>query len=205
MRRRRSYGPAKRALDLVGATVGLSLCSPLLALAAIAVRFTMGRPVLFRQARTGRQGEIFTLVKLRTMRAAADDGIDQDRQRLTALGRFLRATSIDELPSLWNVVKGEMSLVGPRPLLPQYVSRYSPQQARRLEVKPGLTGWCQVNGRNSLSWEEKFELDVWYVDNASLLVDLRILSRTLGKVLRREGINAAGSSTMPEFLGPGPP
>ena len=162
----------------------------------------MGRPVLFRQLRTGRNGALFTLVKFRTMRTAAPgEGIDQDAQRLTALGRFLRATSLDELPTFWNVLRGDLSLVGPRPLLPQYLDRYTERQARRLEVKPGVTGWCQVNGRNSLSWEEKFELDVWYVDHASLRLDLRILLLTVRQVLRREGVAAAGSATMPEFLG----
>ena len=197
-----AYTVAKRAFDVVGAAVGLVLCSPILACAAVAVRLSMGSPVLFRQERVGRNGKVFTLVKFRTMRApAAGEGIDRDGQRTTAIGRFLRSTSIDELPSLWNILKGDMSVVGPRPLLPQYVARYSPHQARRHEVKPGLTGWCQVNGRNSLSWEEKFDLDVWYVDHASLRLDLAIVALTVKKVLQREGISAAGSSTMPEFLG----
>lgn len=195
---------AKRALDVVGATAGLVLLSPLLATAAFAVRLSMGQPIIFRQQRTGRDGGLFTLVKFRTMRAArAGDGLDQDAVRITRLGRFLRATSIDELPSLWNVLMGDMSLVGPRPLLPEYLARYSPHQARRLEVKPGVTGWCQVNGRNSLTWDQKFDLDVWYVDHASLMLDLRILLATVSRVLRRDGISAAGSATMPEFLGGG--
>lgn len=188
----------------MGATAGLVLLSPLLATAAVAVRLSMGRPIIFRQQRTGREGRLFTLVKFRTMRTARPgDGFAQDAVRITRVGRLLRVTSVDELPSLWNVLKGDMSLVGPRPLLPEYVARYSPDQARRLEVKPGVTGWCQVNGRNSLTWNQKFSLDVWYVDHASLMLDLRILLATVSRVLRREGISAAGSATMPEFLGGG--
>lgn len=201
---RRGGGLCKRSLDLVGATVGLVLSSPVVALAALAVRIRLGRPVLFRQARTGRDGALFTLVKFRTMRDPhPGEGIADDARRLTRFGRFLRSTSLDELPSLWNVLTGDMSLVGPRPLLPEYLERYSPRQARRLELKPGLTGWCQVNGRNSLSWGEKLDLDVWYVDHASLRLDLRILILTVRQVLRREGVTAAGSATMPEFLGEG--
>lgn len=200
---RRLGEACKRGLDIVGAVAGLVALSPLILATAAVVRLRMGRPVLFRQLRTGRHATPFTLVKFRTMRvAAAGEGIDQDDQRLTPLGRFLRSTSLDELPTFWNVLRGDMSLVGPRPLLPQYLDRYTPLQARRLEVKPGVTGWCQVNGRNGLSWDEKFSLDVWYVDHASLRLDLLILARTVGQVLRRDGIAAEGSATMPEFLGP---
>lgn len=200
---RRLSAICKRVLDVAGASAGLLVLSPVILATAAAVRLRMGRPVLFRQVRTGRHEALFTLVKFRTMRTAGPGVcIDQDDLRLTALGRFLRSSSLDELPTLWNVLRGDMSLVGPRPLLPQYLDRYTPQQARRLEVKPGVTGWCQVNGRNALSWDEKFALDVWYVDHASLRLDLLILAKTVGQVLRREGIAAPGSATMPEFLGP---
>jgi len=192
----------KRVVDVVGAVALLVVTSPVLALAALLVRATMGAPVLFRQSRPGLHGRMFTLVKLRTMRAAAAVGGDDER-RLTALGRLLRVTSIDELPELWNVLTGDMSLVGPRPLLPQYLQRYSREQARRHEVKPGLTGLTQVSGRNALSWDEKFALDVWYVDHWSLGLDVRILWRTLVAVVRRDGIAAAGHATMPEFMGSG--
>jgi lipopolysaccharide/colanic/teichoic acid biosynthesis glycosyltransferase len=159
----------------------------------------MGAPVTFRQTRTGLHGRLFTLVKLRTMRHEGGD----DERRLTPLGRWLRATSLDELPQLWNVLRGDMSLVGPRPLLPHYLERYSAAQARRHEVPPGITGLTQVSGRNGLSWEEKFALDVWYVDHWTLGLDLRILWRTLLTVLRRDGVAADGHATMPEFLGGG--
>jgi len=191
----------KRLLDVVGALVLLVLTSPLLLLAALLVRVTMGGPVTFRQTRTGLHGRLFTLVKLRTMRAAAPGDGDDDARRLTALGRLLRATSLDELPQLWNVLRGDMALVGPRPLLPQYLERYSTEQMRRHEMPPGLTGLTQVSGRNALSWEEKFALDVWYVDHWSLALDLRILWRTLVTVVRRTGIAADGHATMPEFMG----
>jgi lipopolysaccharide/colanic/teichoic acid biosynthesis glycosyltransferase len=187
----------KRLLDVVGALALLVVTSPLLLVAAILVRITMGSPVLFRQTRTGTHGALFTLVKLRTMLATGTD----DEQRLTALGRWLRATSIDELPQLWNVLTGTMSLVGPRPLLPSYLPRYSREQARRHDVPPGITGLTQVSGRNGLSWEEKFALDVWYVDHWSLRLDVWVLWRTLVTVLRRDGVAAAGHATMPEFLG----
>jgi lipopolysaccharide/colanic/teichoic acid biosynthesis glycosyltransferase len=194
-------------MDLAGASAGLMLTSPVIAATALAIRWRMGSPVLFRQIRTGQNGDSFTILKFRTMRNAApgEDQVSSDGQRMTPLGRFLRSTSIDELPSLWNVIVGEMSLVGPRPLLVQYRQRYSVAQARRLEVKPGLTGWCQVNGRNSLSWDDKFRLDLWYVDNASTWTDLGILVATVGKVLRRQGIAADGAPTMPEFLGEAAP
>jgi lipopolysaccharide/colanic/teichoic acid biosynthesis glycosyltransferase len=186
----------------------LLLLSPLMLVIALAIRLTMGSPVLFRQLRPGLRGEAFELVKFRTMRrlVTADVVPAEDAQRLTRLGRFLRASSLDELPELWNVLRGEMSLVGPRPLLMRYLPLYTPEQARRHDVRPGLTGWAQVNGRNALSWEEKFALDLWYVDNRSLLLDLRILLLTVWRVLRPSGIAAEGSATMPEFTGspPGP-
>lgn len=193
----------KRALDVVGAAAGLAVGAAPLAAAAAAVRVGLGSPVLFRQERPGQAGRPFTLIKLRTMRDARDrTGAPlPDAARLTALGRLLRATSLDELPELWNVLRGEMSLVGPRPLLPQYLDRYTPEQARRHEVRPGLTGWAQVNGRNALDWEERFRHDVWYVERWDLLLDLRILLATLGKVLVREGISQVGQATMGEFVG----
>jgi lipopolysaccharide/colanic/teichoic acid biosynthesis glycosyltransferase len=193
----------KRALDLaLSVPVLVALVPAGLALAAL-VRLRLGRPVLFRQQRPGLDGRPFTLLKLRTMTDARDrDGhLLPDRERLTPLGRFLRATSLDELPELWNVVRGEMSLVGPRPLLMEYLPRYSPEQARRHEVRPGITGWAQVNGRNALTWEQKFDLAVWYVDHLSPGLDLRILARTVVQVLRREGISSAGHATAPEFRG----
>ena len=189
----------KRCGDVAGALVLLAVASPLLALAAAAVRITMGSPVTFRQTRTGLHGRLFTLVKLRTMR----DGDGADDARLTAVGRVLRATSLDELPQLWNVLRGDMALVGPRPLLPRYLDRYTPEQARRHEVPPGITGLTQVSGRNGLSWDEKFALDVWYVDHRSLRLDVWILWRTLAAVVRRDGVAADGHATMPEFLGTG--
>lgn len=187
----------KRLLDLTLGAALLVLCAPVLGLAALAVRLDLGPGVLFRQARSGLHGRLFTLYKLRTMRP----GPDPDGARLTRLGRLLRTASLDELPELWNVLRGDMSLVGPRPLLPEYLDRYTPRQARRLETRPGITGWAQVNGRNALSWEERFELDVWYVEHQSLGLDLRILWRTLGCVLSGQGVTAPGSATMPEFLG----
>jgi lipopolysaccharide/colanic/teichoic acid biosynthesis glycosyltransferase len=193
----------KRSLDVVAAFIGLVLLSPLLAGIALAIRFTLGKPVLFRQARPGRHGRIFTLYKFRTMRNATAPAGDllPDTERLTALGTFLRRTSLDELPQLWNVLRGDLSLVGPRPLLPQYLDRYNQVQARRHEIRPGITGWAQVNGRNALSWEDKFALDVWYVDNWNLVLDLKILWMTFIKVLKREGIQANNHATMPEFQG----
>ncbi len=193
----------KRLLDiLVAGTLGV-LCAPLLCGVAVVILLTMGRPVLFRQVRPGRGGRLFTLVKFRTMTGACGpDGTPlPDAARLTPLGHFLRATSLDELPQLWNVLVGEMSLVGPRPLLPDYLPRYSARQARRHLVRPGITGWAQVNGRNALSWEARFELDVWYVEHQSLALDMRILWLTLCKVARREGIAQAGQATMTPFLG----
>ncbi|EAP77329.1 putative UDP-galactose phosphate transferase [Roseovarius nubinhibens ISM] len=167
------------------------------------IRREMGSPVFFRQTRPGRHGIPFEMVKFRTMRDAIDaDGRPlPDAERLTKLGRFLRSSSLDELPELWNVLKGEMSLVGPRPLLMEYLPLYSPEQARRHEVRPGVTGWAQVNGRNAISWDEKFALDVWYVDNRSLWLDLKIIWLTIRKVVKREGISAAGEATMSRFTG----
>jgi len=200
---RRPSDPVKRLLDLTVGVTGLVVLSPVLVVVAISVRLTMGRPVLFRQARAGRNGQAFRLAKFRTMRAAGpgEDGPEFDERRLTRLGRLLRATSVDELPSLVNVVRGELSLVGPRPLPVRYLPRYSPDQARRHEVRPGITGWAQINGRNTLSWDDKFALDVWYVEHRSLMLDLRILARTAGQVLKREGISQTGHATMPEFDG----
>jgi lipopolysaccharide/colanic/teichoic acid biosynthesis glycosyltransferase len=194
---------AKRALDIVVAFTGLGVTAPLTFVAAVLVRGTMGAPVLFRQQRPGRDGKPFQLVKFRTMRDATD-GCGRplpDAERLTAVGRFLRASSIDELPQLWNVLRGDMSLVGPRPLLMQYLPRYDDTQQRRHHVLPGITGWAQIHGRNAVSWEEKFALDVWYVDNWSPVLDLRILWRTCGQVLSRRGVAAEGHVTMPEFQG----
>ena len=190
-------------LDVVGAAVGLVVTSPLQAAAAVAIRRELGSPVLFRQQRPGLGGRPFSLLKLRSMRNEVDASghVLPDASRLTPLGRRIRATSIDELPELWNVLKGDMSLVGPRPLLMEYLDRYTPEQARRHEVRPGLTGWAQVAGRNALSWEEKFALDVWYVDHVSFGLDLRILWRTVRAVVAREGISAAGHETMPDFKG----
>jgi sugar transferase EpsL len=188
---------AKRAFDVTVAAVGLVLSSPLLGGIAALTWLRMGRPVLFRQRRPGRDGHPFPLVKFRTMRP----GPGPDAERLTPFGRWLRRTSLDELPELWNVLRGHMSLVGPRPLLMSYVARYTPRQARRHEVRPGLTGWAQVNGRNLLSWEERLELDVWYVDHWSFGLDMRILARTIGRALSGRGVRHPRSATMPEFAG----
>lgn len=193
----------KRAIDFLVAAFALAvLCVPLMVLASL-VRLRLGSPVLFRQRRPGLGGRPFEMIKFRTMTdaRAADGTLLPDAQRLTSFGRFLRATSLDELPELWNVLRGDMSLVGPRPLLMEYLPLYSPRQARRHEVRPGITGWAQVNGRNALSWDQKFELDVWYVDNRSLLLDLRIAWLTVRRVLARDGISAAGDATMPRFTG----
>lgn len=192
----------KRALDLALAVPAFVASLPLQVGAAAAIRLTMGRPVLFRQSRPGLNGEVFELVKFRTM--ALEDperGLVTDAQRMTRLGSLLRSSSVDELPTLWNVIRGDMSIVGPRPLLPQYLPRYSPEQARRHEVRPGLTGLAQVMGRNSLSWEEKLKYDVAYVDTHTTCGDLRIMALTLKRVLGRHGISATGSATMPEFMG----
>ena len=193
----------KRAFDLTLVIVGSPLWLPLLGLLAVLVRLILGAPVIFRQVRPGLGGKAFTIFKLRSMtQAQGGDGCPfPDDQRLGRFGRFLRSTSFDELPELLNVLRGEMSLVGPRPLLMRYLPLYSPQQARRHEVLPGITGWAQVNGRNALTWEKKFELDVWYVERLSLSLDLRILWRTVRKVVLREGILFAGKEQMPFFVG----
>jgi sugar transferase EpsL len=193
----------KRLFDLTLSIPGLILISPLILVVAALVRIQHGAPILFSQVRPGYQGKLFTLRKFRTMTDARDPqgNLLPDEERLTALGRFLRASSLDELPELINVLKGEMSLVGPRPLLVQYLARYSAEQARRHQVLPGMTGWAQVNGRNAITWEDKFNLDVWYVDHCSLSLDLKILGLTLLKVIRREGISQPGHATAEEFMG----
>ena len=193
----------KRCFDFVVALAGLVVLSPLLQAIVALVRWRLGSPVLFRQQRPGLGGRPFTLVKFRTMTDArsADGAAAPDAQRLTAFGRFLRSTSLDELPELYNVLIGDMSLVGPRPLLTEYLPLYNAHQRRRHEVRPGITGWAQVNGRNAISWERKFDLDVWYVDNASFWLDLKILRLTLWRVLRREGISEEGSATAERFTG----
>lgn len=193
----------KRIFDFLAVIIAAPLWVPVLLVLAVLVRVKLGTPVFFRQKRPGRNERIFELVKFRTMTDERDatGALKPDAERLTAFGRWLRGTSLDELPELWNVLKGEMSLVGPRPLLVQYLERYSPEQRRRHAVPPGLTGWAQINGRNAISWEEKFALDVWYVDHRSLGLDVRILFRTVWQVVRREGISAPGDATMPEFRG----
>lgn len=195
----------KRFLDIIGAATGLIFLSPVLLIVTLMIRRQMGSPVFFRQTRPGRNGMPFQMIKFRTMRDSVDEFGNPlpDSERLTRLGHFLRSSSQDELPELWNVIKGDMSLVGPRPLLMEYLPLYSPEQARRHEVRPGVTGWAQINGRNAISWHEKFALDVWYVDNRSLWLDLKIIWLTFRKVLKREGISAAGEATMPKFTGPG--
>jgi lipopolysaccharide/colanic/teichoic acid biosynthesis glycosyltransferase len=193
----------KRLFDLILTVPGLIVISPILAVIAIAVRIAIGSPVLFRQRRPGHMARPFVLYKFRTMSVEVDTEGNQlpDAVRLTRLGRILRSFSLDELPELLNVIKGEMSLVGPRPLLMRYLERYSPEQARRHEVLPGITGWTQVNGRNANTWEQKFEYDVWYVDHWSLRLDAKILLITLWKVLTREGISQPGQATAEEFMG----
>jgi len=192
---------AKRAIDLLGAAAGLIALAPVLLLIGLAVRLFLGSPVLFRQIRAGWHGKPFELLKFRTMTDARDEAGEllPDEARLTRFGSWLRSTSLDELPELINVLRGDMSLVGPRPLLPDYLPHYSAEQARRHEVRPGITGWAVVQGRNALSWERRLALDVWYVDHWSPLLDLKILLMTVVKVLRREGISPAGQPTMPRF------
>lgn len=192
-----------RLLDIMTAIMLLIVLSPVMLVFALIIALTMGRPVIFRQKRPGRNGLIFNLYKFRTMtdKRGPDGHLLPDEQRLTQIGKFIRATSIDELPQFWNIIKGNMSLVGPRPLLAEYLELYTPRQARRHEVRPGITGWAQVNGRNAISWEEKFEMDVWYVDHKSLLLDIRILAMTCVKVLRRKGISAENEATMSKFTG----
>ena len=199
-------GFGKRALDVVVASVLLFVLSPVLAVVSVLVRVKLGSPVLFRQQRPGRDAVPFELLKFRTMSDERDSSGDllPDAARLGSFGRFLRASSLDELPELWNVMTGDMSLVGPRPLLMEYLSRYSLEQARRHELRPGLTGWAQVNGRNAVSWTDRFAMDIWYVDHASFALDLRILGKTIAAVFRREGIAAEGEATMPPFLGNDP-
>jgi len=193
----------KRLLDILGAVIGLIFFSPLLIVISLMIWREMKSPVLFHQIRPGREGKPFQMVKFRTMREAVDaEGRPlPDGQRLTTLGRFLRSSSLDELPELWNVLKGDMSLVGPRPLLIEYLPLYSPEQFRRHEIRPGVTGWAQINGRNAISWEEKFALDVWYVDNRSIWLDLQIIWLTIRKVIKRDGISAVGEATMSKFEG----
>lgn len=189
----------KRLFDTVLVLVSLPFWLPLLAVVCVCVRFGMGSPVLFRQERAGRDGKPFRFLKIRTMR----DGEGSDADRTTRLGRFLRRTSLDELPQLFHVLSGKMSLVGPRPLPVRYLPRYSAEQARRHEVRPGITGWAQVNGRNAISWEEKFAYDIWYVDHRSLALDVKILWRTVFRTAAQSGINSSASETMPEFKGSG--
>ena len=204
MRREQRYDIAKRSLDVAVSAVGLVLTAPIQAVVAAVVLVVHGRPVLFRQARPGLHGEAFELIKFRTMRHPDADHVT-DAERLTRAGRFLRSTSIDELPTLWNVLRGDMSIVGPRPLLVAYLTRYTPEQARRHEVRPGVTGLAQVSGRNALSWEDRLSLDVDYVQRRSLALDVSIIGRTVVTVLRREGISGDGHVTMDEFVGAMPP
>jgi lipopolysaccharide/colanic/teichoic acid biosynthesis glycosyltransferase len=196
----------KRSFDIAIAVTASILLAPFFCLIAILIRLKMGRPILFRQLRPGKDGRGFMMLKFRTMRDAyGSDGQPlSDGERLTKFGKFLRSTSLDELPELWNVLKGDMSLVGPRPLLIEYIPLYSSRQMRRHDVRPGITGWAQVNGRNALSWEDKFALDVWYVDHQSFWLDMRILLLTIGKVVKREGISGAGEATMSRFEGSKP-
>ena len=201
--RSRSAAALKRGLDIVGSVAGLGLLAPVLGGILGAELWFHGWPPVFKQRRPGLGGRIFVIYKFRTMTDARDERgtLLPDAQRLTRFGSWLRATSLDELPELWNVLKGDMSLVGPRPLLVQYLERYTPEQRRRHEVKPGITGWAQIHGRNAISWPEKFALDLWYVDNASFSTDLLILAKTVHAVVTRRGISAEGEVTMPEFLG----
>jgi len=194
---------AKRVPDVLCAASGLVVMSPILAATALLIRLTMGKPVMFRQRRPGKHARPFTILKFRTMSAVKDQEsrLLPDSERLTRIGRFLRSTSLDELPQLWNVLRGDISLVGPRPLLMEYLPRYSAEQARRHDVMPGITGWAQINGRNALTWEEKFSLDTWYVDNWSLKLDALILLKTLLSVMKREGISNGQHATVPEFMG----
>lgn len=193
----------KRTFDVLVSAVALLLLCPVILFVAWQISRKMGSPVFFRQVRPGLNGKPFEMIKFRTMKDAIDASCNPlpDSERLTPFGQFLRSSSLDELPELWNVLKGDMSLVGPRPLLMEYLPLYSPEQARRHEVRPGVTGWAQVNGRNTLSWEDKFKLDVWYVDNRSLWLDIKVLFLTVKKVLVRDGISAEGEATMSKFTG----
>jgi lipopolysaccharide/colanic/teichoic acid biosynthesis glycosyltransferase len=200
---RRTYSLAKRSVDILAAASGLLLLFPVMLIVALLIRCTMGKSVLFRQTRPGCRTRLFTLLKFRTMNAAADafGHLLPDSQRLTRVGSLMRRLSLDELPQLWNVLRGDMSLVGPRPLLVQYLPRYTPEQARRHDVMPGITGWAQINGRNALNWEEKLALDTWYVEHRGLTLDMKILAMTVWRVLRRDGISNGEHATMPEFMG----
>lgn len=193
----------KQLFDVLASIFGLIILSPIIIIVAWFINRKLGSPVLYRQARPGKDGKPFEMVKFRTMLDAVDVSGEMlpDKERMTRLGGFLRSASLDELPALWNVIKGDMSLVGPRPLLIEYLPLYSAEQARRHEVKPGITGWAQVNGRNAISWEDKFKFDVWYVDNQSIWLDIKILFLTVKKVLVREGISAEGEVTMTKFEG----
>lgn len=193
----------KRIFDLFVAFVALLMLAPVLLVTAYLVKSKLGQPIFFRQVRPGKNGIPFEMIKFRTMRDALDDKGEPlpDKDRMTPFGTFLRSSSLDELPELWNVIKGDMSLVGPRPLLVEYLPLYNKHQLRRHEARPGVTGWAQVNGRNALSWEEKFDLDVWYVDNRTLWLDLKIIFMTIRKVLVRDGVNAQGEATMSRFNG----
>jgi sugar transferase EpsL len=192
---------SKRALDILLAAAGLVVLSPVQAVVAVLVRVRLGSPVIFRQVRAGHRGQPFVLLKFRTMTAArdADGALLPDADRLPPFGATLRALSLDELPELWNVLRGDMSLVGPRPLPTSYLPRYTPEELRRHDVRPGLTGWAQINGRNAVAWDDRLAMDVWYVDNRSLWLDARILARTVGRVLSRSGISAEGEATMGEL------
>ena len=205
-RSHRVFDATKRAVDFLVSAVGRVVLSPVFAVVALLVRAKLGSPVIFRQQRPGRDASIFTIYKFRSMRDAPPDGtgadaVDSDAERLTPFGKRLRSTSLDELPELYNVLKGDMSVVGPRPLLPEYLDRYNSEQARRHEVRPGITGWAQVNGRNTVSWKERFAMDVWYVDHRSFALDARILLKSVSAVLSREGVSAAGTETMQPFTG----
>jgi lipopolysaccharide/colanic/teichoic acid biosynthesis glycosyltransferase len=193
----------KRVIDFAGALVGLIILSPIILIVAILIKRRLGGPVLFRQVRPGREGKPFEMIKFRTMRDAYDHNNVPlpDAQRMTPFGSFLRSSSLDELPELWNVLKGDMSLVGPRPLLMEYLPLYNERQYLRHTVRPGVTGWAQINGRNALSWSEKFELDVWYVENRSFWLDLKIIALTVKKVVKKDGISASGEATMSKFTG----
>ena len=193
----------KRLIDITFSSLGLMLCFPLLVLVSAAIRLSMGAPIFFRQERPGLLGQPFSIIKFRTMSNGRDEqgNLLSDSERLKALGAFLRSSSLDELPELFNVLKGDMSLVGPRPLLMKYLGLYTPEQMRRHEVKPGITGWAQINGRNTVDWEQRFVLDVWYVDQWSLGLDFRILASTVWKVVKHEGISQEGHATMEEFRG----
>lgn len=197
------YRFSKRFFDIVVAAIGLVLLFPLILMVASLVRINLGSPIIYRQTRPGIHGEPFEILKFRSMlhQTGSESGTLSNEQRLTPFGKVLRSLSLDELPELWNILKGDMSIVGPRPLLMDYLALYDSKQARRHEVQPGLTGWSQVNGRNALSWDEKFELDIWYVDHASFWLDLKIILMTVSKVLRREGISHPGDVAMPRFQG----